>query len=168
MKNKVLIGLAVIVVAGVALITTTAVSAQEEDLNIFQRVAQTLGVSEDNLTDAFKSAQKAEIDERVEADLMDAERAEEIKTRIDESEYPFPGMQRKEEMRNRRMKGGEAIAEFLGISVEELRESHQDGGTIEEIVEANGKTMEELHEFMSEKFGEDHFGPGRPKILNEE
>lgn len=168
MKSKILTGLAVITIAGVALVTTTVVSAQEEDLNVFQRVAQTLGVSEPSLVDAFKSAQKAEIDEKVEAGLMDADRAEELKTKIDESEYPFPRMQRREERRNMRMKGAEAISEFLGISVEELRDAHQDGQTIEEIVEENGKTMEELHEFMVEKFGEDHFGPGKPKILHEE
>lgn len=168
MKSKILIGLAVIAVAGAALVTTTVVRAQEEDLNVFQRVAQTLGVSEPSLVDAFKSAQKTEIDEKVEAGLMDAERAEEIKTKIDESEYPFPHMQRREDMRNRRMKAGEAISEFLGMSVEELRESRHNGQTIEKIVEEHGKTMEELHEFMVDKFGEDHFKPGKPGLLHNE
>lgn len=168
MKNKILVGLAVIAVAGTALITATTVSAQEEGLNLFQRVAQTLGINDDDLTDAFKSAQKAEIDERVEAGTMDAERAEELKTRIDESEYPFLGMQRRSDMRQKRRKGAEAISEFLGISVDEFREAHLDGQTIEEIVTEHGKTMEELREYMTEKFGEDHFRPGRPRILNEE
>ena len=152
MKKFLIIAAVVIIPVGLGLFAVSTANAQEGDLNVFQRVAQILGVEENDLTDAFKQAQKEEIDQKVAEGKLDAEKAEEMKSKIDESERPFLGP--KGERRHMKGEGGEAMSEFLGISVDELREVKESGKTMDELLEEYGKTQEELQEFMQEKKGD--------------
>ncbi|MEA3356846.1 MAG: hypothetical protein U9Q67_00175, partial [Patescibacteria group bacterium] len=96
----------------------------------------------------------------VEEGVLDLEKAEEIKQKIDESDAPFPYRAEGKMMERRlmRVKKLDAASDFLGVSEEDIQKARLDGLTIEEIVEQNGKTMEEMHEYMEEKFGADELG----------
>ena len=48
----------------------------------------------------------------------------------------------------------EEVAEFLGITSEEIREALQDGSTLGEIADANGSSADELIAFMVEQASE--------------
>jgi len=146
--------------AGV-LLATNASAAEDEGTNVFQRVAQILGIEEDNLSDAFKQAKIEEIDEKVEAGYLDAEEAEEIKTKIEESEGPMMGMRKGGKGMHREMDDEHkaAVAEFFGISVEELDQAHEDGQRMPDLLEDYGKTQEEMRAFMQEQFPDEKHGP---------
>ena len=44
--------------------------------------------------------------------------------------------------------GEPPVAEFLDMDREEMRAAHEDGKTIQDLLDEQGKTAEELHEYM--------------------
>ena len=58
---------------------------------------------------------------------------------------------RMEERSEKRAEFEDAAAEFLGISVDELKQAHEDGKKIDELLEDSDKTHEEFKEFLEDK-----------------
>lgn len=48
-------------------------------------------------------------------------------------------------------KGFNAIAEFLGIDTTDIRAAREEGKTVIDLVEEQGKTQEELQQYMQDK-----------------
>lgn len=134
------LAMAVVVVGG------AATSAQEDDGPIgtfLGKVAEKLGVSEDQLTTAIKDARIEQVDEAVAEDRLTEEQAAKIKERIQESEYGFglgPGFGF-----GRHHRGGAAIldaaAEVLGMEKADLVAALQEeDATLASVAEAQGKS----------------------------
>jgi len=81
-------------VIGMVMLASTPlfVNAQTGDssLNFFERLASKLGISEERLSTTAKEVQYEIVDERLASGKIDAERAAEIKKRIEESEDVMP------------------------------------------------------------------------------
>lgn len=164
-KNKIITAAlaTVVLVAGVGAWTVSAVRADDQTPadSLFGRVAQILNVSEDNLSDAMKTARTEHIDEMLEEGKIDEEQASRIKERISESDWGGP-MGRPRRGRKMSEEHQQAVAEFLGITVEELKQYRQDHTPMHEILEKYGKTREELHEYIQENTDFDgHVGDGQ-------
>lgn len=153
-KKLLIVAAAIIVPATVGLLTVSAVQAQEDHKTVIERVAEILGIEKEDMDDAFKQAQTEKVDELLVEGKIDAEKAEELKKKIEESDRPIDmrGKGKKKGMRGE--EHSEALSEFFGISEEELKASHEEGKRMPDLLEEYGKTEEELHEFMTAKFGE--------------
>ena len=126
-------------------------------------IAESAGVSRDALVDHLLGRLADRLDEAVANGRIDAERrdaiveraAERIGRRVD---TPVPDReerkQRAEERRRRherRVRGGEALAEALGMTVDELRAELQDGATVAELAERQGVAIGDLVDALVEQ-----------------
>lgn len=143
--------------SGVGILALDSSSAQEEENrpNILERVAEILGIQEEQLQDAFTTAASEGIDERVEAGQLDEEKAAEMKERLEENGFQFGPKHGKRGHKQHSPEHEEAVAEFLGISIEELEQAKEEEKRMPELLEEAGKTEEELKAFMQERFGDE-------------
>lgn len=123
------------------------VPGKERLSNFISGLAENLGVSQEELEEAIDQTQFDRVDERVAAGDLSEEQADQIRERIESGEgSPFFGKG------GRRHGGGglggEALAEFLGIAVEELREARADEQSLAQIAEANGVSRDDLIAFL--------------------
>jgi hypothetical protein len=119
------------------------------------RVAGKLGIDSAALRDAIKSSAGDEIDERLAAGELTQEQAEAAKERI--ANAPDDALIGRGGGRGPGGPGhvhgffakGE-LAEFLGITAEELRTQLQaDGATLASVAQANGRSRDELKAFLT-------------------
>jgi len=108
------------------------------------RLADNLGIPEQQLRDAARQTSLELLDEAVAEGRIDQERPDRIRERIESGEgapFPFFGP-------GRHHKGcvhlTSNVAEFLGLTPEELRDRRQAGDTLGEIAEEQGKSRDEL------------------------
>ncbi|MCH7998657.1 MAG: hypothetical protein IIA91_04130 [Chloroflexi bacterium] len=140
MKGLLMIVAAVVVLAvGAVAVGGAATSAQEGDgpLGTFlSRVAEKLGVSEEEVETAIDEARTESIDEAVAEGRLTEEQAE----RLQERGFPFAG--------GRMGKGcgqvKDAAAEVLGMTQEELKDELKDGNSLAEVAEAQGMSVEDF------------------------
>ena len=124
----------------------------EERKAIIDDAAEQLGVEPSELSDALKQALENRIDEAVAQGRLTEEQADELKERIDSSDYPMLGGLG---MFGRGLHGGpgfgrfghfellETASTYLGMTEAELREALEDQ-TLAEIAKEQGKTAEGL------------------------
>ena len=142
MKRLLMIAAAVVVL-GLAAVSIGGVvtSAQEGDGSIgsfLAKVADKLGISEEELETALDEARTETIDEAVAEGRLTEEQAE----RARESGFP---------LRTRFRGAGEhkgyvieAAAQVLSMSQEELKDELKDGSSLAEVVEAQGMTVDDF------------------------
>lgn len=123
-------------------IAASQLSPAEESDAIVADVAEQLGVEQAKLEAALKSALENRIDEAVAAGRLTEAQATEMKQRVAEGEVPLVGLGP-----GRGHHGGhhgfadlDAAASYLGITEDALRMRLQDGDTLAEVAQANGKT----------------------------
>jgi len=124
-------------------------------------IAVEQGVPVEDLTAALVGAAEERIDQAVSAGNLDEERAEEIKAelaeRIDEHVNRVhdgstgPRGNGHWHRHGKHGHGAEAVAEFLGMTTDELRAAHEDGQTLAEIAQAQGVSEDELVNFLLSK-----------------
>ncbi len=140
MKRLLMIVAAVVVLAvGAVAVGGAATSAQEGDgpLGTFLgRVAEKLGISEEEFETVIDEARTELIDEAVAEGRLTEEQAE----RLQERGFPFAGGR----MGHGRGQVIEAAAQVLGTPQEELKDELKDGSSLAEIVEAQGMSVEEF------------------------
>lgn len=166
------LGVAGAIVAG-TLLTATFVGAQEGDatpsptpapeataeaqqrLDAFlQKVADRLGVSVDALKQAFKDAAVETIDELVAEGKLDAEKAEALKTRIQEGEGLFPfgrfGPKHGHWFEHPRLVSGvlDSAADAIGISRQDLIDELRDGKSLAQVAQEHGVGVDDLKNAM--------------------
>ena len=150
MKSLLIVAAAVAVLAlGALAIGGAATSAQEDDglLGSFlAKVAEKLGVSEDELNTAIQDAKTETIDEAVADGRLTEEQAERLKERVGEGGFLFPPGLPPDGLH---MRGGpgliaDAAAEALGMTKDELIEAHKDGNSLAEVADAQGMDLEDF------------------------
>ena len=155
---------AAVVAAAVGGGAAVAASQDEEGRasGFFQAVARHLGISSEKLEDAVKAASLEQVDAAFEEGKITEEQADELRERIESGEAgPLFGL------------GGfgfhgpghgfghglddklSAAADYLGLSVEELRERLADGRTLADIAEAEDKSVEGLEQAIVAEARED-------------
>jgi hypothetical protein len=151
-KNKLAAGVAGAVALSVAVGAAGAVAAEralnvrEESQAVIDDAANQLGVESSELADALKDALKNRVDEEVQSGRLTEEQGAELKERIESGETPliFPGFGRH---RGDFVHGHghlgklDAAAEYLGLAEEELRDRLEQGRTLAEIAQAQGKPV---------------------------
>lgn len=143
MKRLMIIAVAVAVLA-LGVVAIGGAAADEDDGlvgSFLARVADKLGVSEDELKTAIDEAGTETLDEAVAEGLLTERQAE----RLQEGNFPFRG--RPGHMSGRGPGHGpghvmDAAAEALGMPQDELMEQLRDGASLAEVAEAQGKDLE--------------------------
>ncbi len=149
MKRLLMIAAAVAVLGLATIAISGAItSAQEGDGPIgsfLAKVADKLGVSEEDLQTAFDEARTETIDEKVAEGLLTEEQAE----RLREGGFPLRA----------RFRGAgehkgyviEAAAQVLDMPKEELVEELKDGNSLAKVAEAQGMSVEEFEAALLEQ-----------------
>jgi hypothetical protein len=147
MKRLLMMGtvLAVLGLAAVAL-GGAVTSAQGDDGPIgtfLAKVAEKLGVSEDELNTAVQQAQIEMIDEAVAEGRLTEDQAAQMTERIAEGDFLFPFMGKGPSWH-----GGAAIpqaaAQVLGMTEDEVMQELRDGSSLAEVAEAKGMSAEDF------------------------
>jgi polyhydroxyalkanoate synthesis regulator phasin len=129
-------------VAGVALAQGGGEETQGERPNLAARVAAHLGVTEQQLVDAFKAARLEMLDEAVAAGKISPEEADQIRQRIEESQGLGLGL------RGWRIHalGGivSSVAETLDMTPREIVQDLRQGQSLAEIGQAKGVSTDTL------------------------
>lgn len=149
--RRILIAALAVVLVGATLVGGIGLAAaQGEDAPVrtfLGRVAEKLGIGEDELRSAMTEAQQDIIDERVAEGSLTAEQGERLKERIEEK--GLLGLRDRLAIRHhvRDQVGrltGKAAATVLGMEPEDLRDELKDGKTIAEVAEEQGMPLDEL------------------------
>lgn len=120
-------------------------------------VAVEQGMSVEELTAALSANVESRVAEALadgkitqeKADEILANSAERIDRLINRSHERGQQGDRGERM-ERRAEAREAMAEFLGLSVDDMKEAYQDGSTLGEIAEDQGISIDDLTTFMTD------------------
>jgi len=115
------------------------------------------GMSVDELTAALSAGIESRVAEALadgkitqeKADEILANSAERIDRLINRSHERGQQGDRGERM-ERRAEAREAMAEFLGLSLDDMKEAYQDGSTLGEIAEDQGISIDDLTTFMTD------------------
>ena len=141
------VALAVTLGAGAAIAATSDVFDPEAEQEAFQAaVAEKLGVTTDQLEDAYKAAALEQLDAAVAADRLTEAQANAIRERIESGDFLGPhgfgffgghGM---------RVPGHhlEGAADYVGLTEEELHERLRNGRSLADIATAEGRSVEGL------------------------
>jgi hypothetical protein len=146
------IALAVTLGAGAAVAATSDVFDPKEEQEAFQAaVAEKLGVTTEELENAYKEASLERLDAAVAAGRLTEEQADEIRERIESGDSLGPlgfGFGFGPHVH---IEGGPALegaADYLGLTEAELHERLRDGQTLAEIAKAEGKSVDGLEQAL--------------------
>ena len=132
--------------------TGTVVTTINETRDAIQkRVAEILGITQDQLVSAEKQAHTEQVDADLAAGKITEAQATQMKTDIANGVKPGRGEGMGGGMMGGRggmMGRAEDVAAFLGITTDELKASKDSGQTIEELVVSKGKTMADFRTYM--------------------
>ena len=149
LKFKLAAGLAALVAvlgAGGAIAATQLSPAEESDA-VIADAAEELGVEANALDAALKQALETRIDAAVEAGTLTEAQAAELKERLAAGNVPLVGLG--PGLGHHRfgphLVDLDAAASYLGVTQDELRTAvHEDGQTLAEVAEAEGKSVDGL------------------------
>lgn len=146
--------LAVVAGAGAAIAASTDTFDPEAERDAFQAaVAKKLGVTTQQLEDAYKAAALERLDAAVKAGRITEEQAKEMRARIESGEFPGPmgGMHGGPGMGGPMMgvpgmRGGhlDAAATYLGLTTVQLQEKLAAGTSLADVAKAEGKSVDGL------------------------
>jgi len=146
--KKLLLVLAATAALGVGLMAVAVAGAQEgeEDgpvQNFVGRLAEKLGISEDELTTAVKDVELEMVDQALAEGRITEEQAAQMRERIENGELRFPGPRHHGD---RCELGGRFVrmtAEILGIEPQAVIDGLQGGKSLAQIAEENGLGVDE-------------------------
>jgi uncharacterized protein YidB (DUF937 family) len=135
--------------------------AERPFADFLSRLAQNLGISQEELEEALRQTKLELIDEAEADGRLSAERADELRQAIEDGEpgFPFAGGLGGPFVTGSPPFGAyfhigplepEELAEFLGLEVDELLDMQAEGTTLAALAEANGRSRQELIEFLSQ------------------
>ncbi len=142
-------------------VTTDELRQAAQDGKSLADVADEQGVAVSDLTDALTAEAQARLDEAVAEGKIDEERAGEISDQLAERVDQMVNATA-DDVRDRmssahramhkraanRSENVEQLADFLGLSVDELRQGRADGQTLAEMAEAQGISEDDLVQFL--------------------
>ena len=150
------IGFGVVALIALAAATVGFVGAQtDEDGNgplgsFVSRLAENLGITQGELEAAIDQTQLELVDEALAAGRLTEDQAAQLRERIESGESFFgPLLRHKVERHHRGGFGhGAEVAEFIGVTPEELRDAVQGGQGVVQVAEANGVSEQELTDYL--------------------
>ena len=146
-KRKLMIGAAALVAAaggGVAIAASDS-SPSQENQAILDSVAKQLGISSSKLSDALKNALGERVDAAVAAGRLSKEQGEALKDRINSDDFPlFGGLHGRGFGHPGFIGKLDAAADYLGLTEEQLRTQLEDGKSLAQVAEAEGKSVDGL------------------------
>jgi hypothetical protein len=143
----------VLVVGGGWAAIASAQSDSSSPQAFFDAVAKHLGISSEELEDATKAAAIDQVDAALAEGKITEEQAERMKERIESGEAPpFFGPRFFGEHRGFHLHAPgdqlSAAADYLGLSLNEVRERLRDGQSLADVAEAEDKSVEGLEQAM--------------------
>jgi hypothetical protein len=146
--KKMLLWVGVFGALAVALLAVAGAGAQEGEegpvRNFLGRVAEKLGVSEEQLETAVKDVELEMIDEALAEGRITEEQAAKMRERVESGELRFPGGPRPHHGRCLvAHQLVEETARILGIEVSEVIDALDDGQSLAQIATANGMSVDE-------------------------
>lgn len=120
-------------------------------------IAVEQGVSVDDLQAALVEAATERIDRAVADDRLDADRAAQLKAELDDrisemiNSTPGDRLGHHHGHRGARGERAEALAEFLGLTTDDLRAAFSEGLTLAEVAEDQGVSEDDLVAFLLEQ-----------------
>ncbi len=152
------IGIGVVALIALAAATIGFVGAQTDEDgngplgNFVARLAENLGITQDELEAAIDETQIEIVDEKVADGTLTEDQAAQLRERIESGEGGFfgPVLRHKQGMRHGGggFHGGADVAEFIGVTPEELRAAIEGGQSIVQVAEANGVSEQELTDYL--------------------
>lgn len=114
--------------------------------NFISKLAANLGVEESKLEEAIKAAKQELLTEEVQKGVITQAQADQISAspRLDFGKHGAPGK------REKGIPMSEGSASILGISQEQLKSELQSGKKLKDIVEAQGMTMDQFREKLTD------------------
>jgi hypothetical protein len=138
-------------VAGLAVAgggAAVAASQNDSSSSFFDSLAQHLGISSEELEDAARAAGLDQVDAAVEEGRITEAEADRLRSRIESGELPpffgrapFGGHHGKVHALGDHFS---AAADYLGLSVEQLRERLENGRSLADVAESEGKSVDGL------------------------
>ncbi len=148
MKRLLMIAAAVVVLGvGTVALGGAVTTAHEGDGpfgSILAKVADKLGVSEEELQTAFDEARDETIDEAVAEGRLSEEQAERLKERAEEGGLPFAGPRPGHRPNGKGHHIIDAALQLLDMEKDELRQQFSEGNSLAEIAEAQGMNAEDF------------------------
>lgn len=121
----------------------------------FDKLASKLGISSNEVKEAFTSTEKEMIDEQVQQGKLTQEQADQMKQRIDEGDgfFPLGGMHRGGGFGRMGCPGANLtdLSTFFGITTEQLQTELQAGKTLAQVAEEHGKTADQLKTYLHDQ-----------------
>lgn len=160
-KKKLAVASVALAVVGGGGVAIAASDSGASPSSFLDSVAKHLGISREELDDATRAAALDQVDAALEAGRITEEEAERLKERIESGGVPpffgLPllgprgdgdhGFDFRFEFGHRGHSAGASLSaavDYLGLTVEEIRERLADGETLAEIAKAEGKTVDGL------------------------
>ena len=118
--------------------------------DLLQRLADELGISVDDLRQAMSNVALDLVDQAVVDGKLTEEEAATIRERIESGDAPFffPGHGRHHRGYGPAHPALGNVAEFLGVEPKDVLDGLQNGQSLAQIAEANGKTRDELKNYL--------------------
>jgi len=154
------IGIGVVALIALAAATVGFVGAQTDEDgngplgNFVGRLAENLGITQEELDAAIDETQLELVDEALAEGRINEEQAASARERIESGEPFFgPLMRQKHQMHDRGMHQdgmhrGAEVAEFIGVTPEELRAAIEGGQSVVQVAEENGVSEQELTDYL--------------------
>ena len=151
------IGIGVVALLALAAATVGFVGAQTDEDgngplgNFVARLAENLGITQDELEGAIDETQLELVDEALADGRITEDQAAQARERIESGESFFgPLLRNKHQMRHGGggFHGGANVAEFIGVTPAELHEAVQSGQSVVQVAEANGVSEQELTDYL--------------------
>ena len=148
------LGIGVVVLIALAAATIGFVGAQTDEDgngplgNFVGRLAENLGITQGELEGAIETTQLQQVDEAQAEGLITDEQAAQRREAIESGESFFGQRGHKMQRHGGECCDGADIAEFIGVTPEELREAIESGQSVVQVAEANGISEQELTDFL--------------------
>ena len=152
---KIGIGVVVLIALGAATIGFVGAQTDEDGNgplgNFVARLAESLGITQDELEGAIDEVKLELVDEALAEGRITDEQAASRRERIESGESSFGAFGRGGHQMQRHGGGfghGADIAEFIGVTPEELRAAIEGGQSTVQVAEANGVSEQELTDYL--------------------
>ena len=146
------IGVVVLIALGAATIGFVGAQTDEDGNgplgNFVGRLAENLGITQGELEGAIETTQLQQVDEAQAEGLITDEQAAQRREAIESGESFFGQRGHKMQRHGGGFGHGADIAEFIGVTPEELREAIESGQSVVQVAEANGVSEQELTDFL--------------------
>jgi len=158
MKRMLIITAAVAALAA-GLLAVAAAGAQEGSGNgpvgdFVTRLADRLGISEEELTDAVKDVEIDMVNDAVDSGRLTQEQGAAIIDRIENGQLRFPGGGPRDGLRCRAQEQVlQAAADVLGMEVGQLKGKLNSGMSLAQVAEEQGMSADEFKEALIEEVG---------------